>query len=129
MLRRILIVDDAMTLVKAISSELGDEGYIVEIALTPEEALKKSRGTSFDLIIIDINLPGMNGLELLSKIKSVNENVDFASIMITAYGFLDTAVEAMRAGARDYFTKPFNLEDLKRSISRAFGEKASGTGA
>ncbi len=120
--RRILIVDNSATLFKAISSDLEEEGYIVEIALTPEEATKKCKRKSFNLIIMDITLPGISGLELLSKIKKIKENEDFASIMITGYGSLETAVEAMRGGANDYFTKPLNLEELKGSIRRVFAE-------
>ncbi len=123
--RRILIVDDSPTFLKAISHSLGDEGYVVEEALTPEEAMKKAERTSFDLFIIDINLPGMSGLELLSKIKTACKKEAFASIIITAYGSLDTAVKAMRAGAQDYLTKPLKLDELKDSIRRAFEEKLS----
>ena len=127
--RRILIVDDSKTLVKAISTDLEEAGYTVSIAFNAKEVIKKCQDTSFDLIIMDLNLAGINGLQLLSEIKRITKNEDAFFIVITAYGSLDTAIPAFRAGAHDYFIKPLNLDELRASVRRALGKKVAGSAA
>lgn len=117
---RILVIDDEENMLELYSRILGKEGYKVTTALTAEEALDLFRSKVFDLIIADLALPGMNGVELLKKVKE--EDPDIPYILITAYGTVESAVEAMKLGAFDYIPKPFQTEELKIVIKKALKE-------
>ncbi|HEY5999033.1 MAG TPA: sigma-54 dependent transcriptional regulator [bacterium] len=113
---RILVVDDEYLIRWSLQQELAKDGYEVWVAEDGESALRLVRETPPDLVLLDIQLPGMGGIEVLQKIKAAEPEV--VVIMITAYGMVDTAVQAMRAGAYDYLNKPFNLEGVKLSIRK-----------
>ncbi|MCD6451511.1 MAG: sigma-54-dependent Fis family transcriptional regulator [Acidobacteria bacterium] len=117
---RILVIDDEENMLELYSRILGKEGYKVTTALTAEEALDLFGSKVFDLIIADLALPGMNGVELLKKVKE--EDPDIPYILITAYGTVESAVEAMKLGAFDYIPKPFQTEELKIVIKKALKE-------
>ncbi|MEJ5351381.1 MAG: sigma-54 dependent transcriptional regulator [Melioribacteraceae bacterium] len=112
----ICIVEDEEILRVSLKDDLLDAGYIVTDFENPIKALEHFKKKNCDVIISDIRLPEMNGLELLSKIKSINPNVFV--IMMTAFGSVETAVEAMKKGAFDYITKPFDKEELLLIIDR-----------
>src|SRR5512137_1893766 len=103
---RILIVDDEYLIRWSLQQELVKEGYEVTSAEDGESALRLAREFSPDLALLDIQLPGIGGIEVLQKLKAVDPEI--VVIMITAYGIVDTAVAAMKAGAFDYLNKPFN---------------------
>ncbi|MGC8965550.1 MAG: sigma-54-dependent transcriptional regulator [Caldimicrobium sp.] len=118
----ILIVEDEEVSLKYLSKALELEGYHVEGALTGSQALEKFEKFSYDLIILDLNLPDINGLEVLSRIKSHDPKAEV--IIITAYGSIETAVEAIKRGARDYLTKPIELEKLLLQVKNIYEMKA-----
>ncbi|MFN3873830.1 MAG: sigma-54-dependent transcriptional regulator [Ignavibacterium sp.] len=112
----ICIVEDEEILRVSLKDDLLDAGYIVNDFENPLKALEHFKKKNCDIVISDIRLPEMNGLDLLSKIKSVNPNTFV--IMMTAFGSVETAVEAMKKGAYDYITKPFDKEELLLIINR-----------
>jgi len=107
---RILIVDDELIMRESLAGWLERDGYEVEKASSGEEALEKNKSSKYDILIVDIKMEGMSGLELL---KHVNEkDPDVAVVIITAYGSISTAIEAMKNGACDYLLKPFDPSEL-----------------
>ena len=122
----ILIVDDDTHIRRAISIALKEEGYLPTEAKSGEEGINLIRESAFDLVIIDLRLPDMDGLEFLKICK--HNSPDCMAILLTAYGSVGTAVEALKAGANDYITKPFSLEKLlltvqQLTISKVLEEK------
>ena len=113
----ILIVDDQTTLTAVLQHVLKEDGYHVQVACTAGEAMEKFNETPFDLVIIDINLPDMSGLGLLERIKKIDSRI--LSVIITAYGSLDTAIKSMKLGACDYINKPFKLSKFQDSVKSA----------
>lgn len=113
---KILLIDDEETSSKALSLLLLNEGYRVETAHSGEEAIELLSKRSFDLIISDLFLPGVNGIEVLKKTRESAPHTCF--IMITGNASAETAVEAMKEGAFDYITKPFNFEKLKLQVAK-----------
>jgi len=112
----ICIVEDEEILRVSLKDDLLDAGYSVTDFENPIKALEHFKKKKCDIVISDIRLPEMNGLELLSKIKSIDPNVFV--IMMTAFGSVETAVEAMKKGAFDYITKPFNKDELLLIIDK-----------
>lgn len=116
----IIIIDDEKSIRESLSLVLG-EHYEVQTAGDGEEALAKLAATKYDLALLDIRLPGMDGLEVLKRLKKINPNISV--IMITATKAISTAVEALKLGAADYLTKPMNVDDLLKIIERVLKEK------
>jgi len=121
MSRRILIVDDEPLNLDLLSQELADLGHVTENAASGADALKKMRGFDPELIFLDYQMPGMNGIEVLREIRRQDKNLPV--IIITAYGTIERAVEAIKTGADDFITKPFDPEHLavvvKKALERA----------
>ncbi|MEW6269163.1 MAG: sigma-54 dependent transcriptional regulator [Thermodesulfobacteriota bacterium] len=113
---RILIVDDEKALVLAIKGLLAKEGYQVETAFSGEEAVRLIETGSFHVVITDLSLGGITGLEVLERARAVDP--DLAVIMITAYGSEKVAVQAMKLGAADYLPKPFDNDELRVVVRR-----------
>jgi len=113
----ILIVDDEEPIRNAVSRKLQAEGYNCVIAVDGKEALWKAFMQDFNLVLLDIKMPGMSGMDLLAQMGV--DHPDTGVVMITAIGDSQTAVEAMKLGAYDYVTKPFNLDDLVIRVGRA----------
>ncbi len=114
---RILVVDDEHLIRWSLEQNLKKQGYDVLTAGSGEDALRLVRDEQPDLILLDIQLPGISGLEVLEKVKEFDE--DILVIMVTAQGGLETAVNAMRLGAYDYINKPFNLDEMAIVIRKA----------
>lgn len=114
---KILVVDDEELIRWSLTENLGAEGHEVLTAETGEEGLEVTKAEMPDLVVLDYRLPGMDGLEVLKRIKEINANQ--LVIMMTAFGAVDKAVTAMKLGAYDYLNKPFNLEEMKLSIAKA----------
>ncbi len=108
---RILVVDDEKALLLALRGLLSKEGYQVETAGSGEEALRKIQTGSFHLVVTDLSMQGMNGLQLLEQGRALDP--DLAVIMMTAYGSEKIAVDAMKLGAADYVPKPFDNDELR----------------
>jgi len=117
----ILIVDDEADMRDSLRELLNREGYQVSEAANGLLALEKITETSIDLIISDILMPEMDGLTLLKKIKESDS--DAAVILITGYSSIQGAIEAIKFGAEDYFTKPFNVIEIKKTIERIYNKK------
>ncbi|WP_422485004.1 sigma-54-dependent transcriptional regulator [Gudongella sp. DL1XJH-153] len=121
MIRKILIADDEPNMIWALKKALSKEEYEIISADNGEEAVE-GLAEEPDLIIMDLKMPKMNGLEALRKIKEINPKIPV--IMITAHGTTDTAVEAMKIGALDYISKPFDIDELKVVIKKALEYKS-----
>ncbi len=118
---RILIVDDEAAERITLGEVLRLEGFRVSLAGSGEEALSLvSQGEAFDLVILDLRLPGLNGLQVLEKLHK--NNPETIVILITGYGALDTAIQAMRYGAYDYLLKPCPVEDILATVRRGLSE-------
>ena len=115
----ILVVDDEPDMRTALSHALRRSGFNVESAASGTEALTKFRPDKYSLVITDVKLPGMSGMEILDRIK--NQSQQIPVVMITAFGTIDNAVEAMQAGACDYILKPFSLETLEATVKKILG--------
>ncbi len=112
----ILLVEDGQSQREMLRDFLARQGHVVDEAENGEIAISKVLEGYFDLLLLDYKMPKMNGMEVLKKVKSINPEIDV--MMMTAYGTLETAVEAMKAGALDYVTKPIDLDELNIIINR-----------
>ena len=113
---KILIVDDELVMRKSLSGWLERDGYKVDTAESGEEAIEKLKETRFDLLLVDIKMEGISGLDVLKHVKE--NDPDVAVVMITAYGSISTAIEAMKNGAFDYLLKPFDPDELGMLIEK-----------
>ena len=116
--RRILVVDDDDAMREMVVSLLGDQGYEAAGEDAAEPALDHLRAHDVDAVVSDIRMPGMSGLELVGAIHALRPATPV--VLMTAFGSIDSAVEAMRAGAFDYITKPFKRDELFLALERAF---------
>jgi two-component system response regulator (stage 0 sporulation protein F) len=118
--KRILVVDDEKNACIALSKLLAHEGYEVASAGNGYEALNYLRGKDVDLIITDINMPEMNGLAFLRELNRCHPSSNV--IMITAYGEVESYLEAMSLGAFEYINKPVKMDELNKIINKIFRE-------
>ncbi len=114
---RILIVDDEESMRFFLEEALSKEGYQVQVAKDGDLAVKRAMDTPFDAIIMDVKMPKLGGIEALEEIRKRDQEVEI--IMLTAYGSEKVAVEAIRKGAYDYFTKPFDIDEMRAVVRRA----------
>ena len=114
---RILIVDDEKLMRVSLEKQLKKEGFLVKSMKTSGDALKYIRNEDFDIVVSDLRLPGLDGIEFLKEIKSISQNT--IVIIMTAYGTVESAVTAMREGAFDYICKPFSTDELIIKLERA----------
>jgi two-component system response regulator PilR (NtrC family) len=112
---RILIVDDDENIRKVLAAILVDEGYVVESAETGKKAIEKTKNKFYNLALIDIRLPDMEGIDLLTKIKDTTPKM--RKIIITGYPTLQNAIEALNRGADAYIVKPFDIEKILQTIN------------
>lgn len=119
---RILVVDDEKSMRDFLSIMLKKEGYEVSIAGNGEDAVRAVQAEIFDLVITDVKMPRMDGLEVLTMVKDVSPET--VVLMITAFATTETAVEAMKLGAYDYITKPFKVEEIKLVIRKALEKRS-----
>jgi DNA-binding NtrC family response regulator len=115
-LKKILVVDDEKKMRRLMEMMLKDEGYDAILASHGEEAISKIKHDFPDLIITDMKMPGISSIELIKKFKIINNSIPI--IIMTAYGTIQTAVEAMKQGVSDYILKPFDMENMKLTISK-----------
>jgi DNA-binding NtrC family response regulator len=118
---RILVVDDEVNARTALAELLRDEGYDVETAADAFKALGKYESFSPHVVVTDLKMPGMDGIELVKKIRSSEDPA--AVVVMTAFGAVSSAVEAMRAGAAEYLTKPLNFDELLVVLDKVFEQQ------
>ena len=115
---KILVVDDEPDMLRLLNMIIKEKTpYEVTTTNNPLEALELAKGGSFDLLIVDLKMPGLNGIELLESVKRFDEDVPI--IIITAYGTVEAAVETIRKGGFDFITKPFRKEQILFTVERA----------
>jgi DNA-binding NtrC family response regulator len=117
----ILVVDDEASVRDSLYQWFKTDGYRVDTAEDANSALKKLQENPWDIILLDIKMPGMDGIELQHRIKEIDKNI--VTIIITAYAAVDTAIQAMKDGAFDYVTKPIDPDDLNRLIKNALEKR------
>src|SRR4029079_11477059 len=118
---RILVVDDEVNARSALAELLRDEGYAVESAADGFKALGKVADFAPDLVLTDLKMPGMDGIQLLGRLHE--QDADLPVVVMTAFGEVETAVGAMRAGARDYLAKPVNVGELSLVVERELEQR------
>ena len=115
--RRILVVDDEEIQANIIANILEKEKYLVRKAYSAEEAIRIAAREEFSVLLVDLKMPGMGGIGLLRMVKE--KGIGANIVIMTAYGTIETAVEAMKSGAFDYLTKPFGKDELLINVGRA----------
>jgi len=118
---RILIVDDEIKLAQAFKKQLSKENMDVTTVSTGKEALTILNKDDFDVVVLDIKLPDIDGIDLLTKIKHIEPIIEV--IMLTGYASIDTALRSMKLGAYDYLTKPCKISELSSIIYKAYEKK------
>jgi DNA-binding NtrC family response regulator len=113
---KILVVDDELSIRESLSGWLRQDGFEVENAADGLAALSMIKETHYDIMLIDVKMPEMDGLTLLKQLKEMEPEI--AVVMMTAHGAIQDAVDAMRLGAYDYLLKPFDLEELSLTIDK-----------
>jgi two-component system NtrC family response regulator len=113
----ILVIDDDNSLRRVMEFSLVEAGYTVRTAANGEDGLRLFEQEACDAVVTDITMPGMSGMEVLARIREKDEQLPV--IVITAYGTIESAVEAMKKGAFDYITKPFNRDELRMTLEKA----------
>jgi len=117
----ILVVDDEPNICNLLSELLGKQEYVVDTCLSGQDALARTEIQSYDMVISDLKMPGMTGTELIKAVKAASP--DTAAVLVTGFATVETAVRALRYGADDYVTKPFNIEELRKVVSRGLESK------
>src|SRR5690554_333940 len=112
----VLVVDDEGAIRYSITKTLQRVGYHVEAAASGEEALEMMKNQNYDVVLTDIRMPGLTGVELLRRIKE--EAPDAVVILLTGYASLETAIESLRLGAHDYLVKPSSSQDIRNSVAQ-----------
>ena len=115
--RKILLVDDEKSILKSCCKNLEHAGYEVTTAECGEEAIAKLQENHFDLVITDLAMPGIDGLGVLKEVKKQDDR-DIGTIILTGYGDMTTAIEALRLGADDYLLKPCDVDELMLRVER-----------
>ena len=117
---KLLYVDDEESLRILVKSQLTMEGFAVETADDGDTALEMVQNSKYDLILLDIRMPRMDGIEVLKQLKKMN--IKARIVMLTAVTELSSAIGAVKLGANDYITKPYNIEDLLGCINRVLAK-------
>lgn len=120
-MKKILIVEDDDRLSNSIAGQLRKEGYVCECSYDGQTAIKFLSNETYDLVVLDINLPRKNGIDVCGEIRAKNANIPI--LMITAFGDIDSKMEAFDQGADDYLVKPFHLKELSAKV-RVFLKRA-----
>ena len=112
--KRILVVDDEPKICYLIEELLKQEGFLVDVCFSSIKALEIIKKGSYQMLITDLKMPGIDGLELIRKSKE--HNPEIKTIMVTGYTTVETAVQSLRHGVDDFITKPFNIFELKKTV-------------
>lgn len=118
MSKKILIVDDERNIRTTLKMCLSGEGYEIETAVNGEDGLEKAEKDKYDLIFLDIKMPGMNGMEVLEELRKRGNKTNI--VIMTAYGTIEDAVKAMKLHAVDFIPKPFTPEEIRETAKKVF---------
>ena len=118
---KVLVIDDEISVCKGCKRIFEEEGCFVETALSGKEGLDKAREEFFDVIIVDLKMPDISGMEVLRNIR--REQPDVAVVVITGYASVPSAIEAMKLGAEDYLPKPFTPDEVNLVVEKALRRK------
>jgi DNA-binding NtrC family response regulator len=121
MSEKVLLVDDEQEFVETLAERMKTRGMDVAISTSPSEALEKVENQSYDAIVVDLMMPEMDGLQMLSNLKE--KNPDLQVILLTGYGSVQKGVEAMKLGAMDFLEKPIDIKVLSEKIKKAKAQK------
>lgn len=113
---KILVVDDEVGICHAIQRALASSGYIVDSTTSAEEGMRKVTGNNYDLVLLDVMMPGVSGIDLIQSIHE--HDPELVCVIITGYATVELAVRAIKQGAYDFLTKPFSVDDLLLSVSK-----------
>jgi DNA-binding NtrC family response regulator len=119
---KVLLVDDEKDFIQTLAERLEVRDFIVETAFDGFQALSKIKEQDFDVVVLDVLMPGKDGIETLTEIKSIKPLVNV--IMLTGHATVETAIDGMKAGAYDYLMKPTDTKDLIGKITKAYNLKA-----
>ena len=119
---RVLLVDDEEEFVQTLSERLALRDYDITTSLSGDDALEKVKHYNYDVVILDVAMPGVDGIDALREIKKMKPLTEV--IMLTGHGTVETAIEGMKLGAFDFLMKPCNTEDLDTKIKKAQARKA-----
>jgi response regulator RpfG family c-di-GMP phosphodiesterase len=118
---RILVVDDEPNICALFEQLFGGDDYEIDTCLTGRDAMEKIQAAEYDMVVSDLKMPGISGIDLIKAVKE--QHPDTATVLITGYATVDTAVDAMRHGADDYLKKPFKIEELRQVINSGLETK------
>lgn len=118
---KVLLVDDEQDFLETLSNRLEMRGLKVSAVTSGEQAISEAKQQDYDAIVVDLSMPGIDGLETLKRIKADNPNAEI--IMLTGHGSVQSGVEAMKLGAGDFLQKPVELSELMEKIGEAKGKK------
>ena len=121
---KILLVDDEVVFTQNMSKLLANRGYRVTAVNSGDNAIKALEKEKFDVVVLDLKMPGMDGITTLKEIKKLDLFTE--TLILTGHGSIDTALEAIKLGAYDYLTKPCEIDELVAKIEGAWGKKDSG---
>lgn len=124
---RVLLIDDDPGVAEVLGMLLEREGYAVERTASVKASLQRVHVSNFDLVVTDLKLPDGTGLDVIAGVRARRPRLPI--IMITSYSSMESAIDALRAGANDYVIKPFNNDEFLRAISRALNERRTVRGA
>jgi two-component system sensor histidine kinase/response regulator len=119
--KKILIIDDEAVICSSCTQVLVEDGYRVESTQTGQAGVEKYRAAPFDVVFLDLKMPGMSGMEVLENLRSIDKNV--IAVVITGYATIESAVESIKKGAFDFLPKPFTPDELRVIARRAFEQK------
>jgi DNA-binding NtrC family response regulator len=118
---QILLVDDEKTMVKYLSKQLIKKGFDIRVAYNGLDALEQVKAADFDVVLLDVLMPGMNGIDTLKEIKKIKPRTEV--IMLTGHASVEVGIEGMKAGAFNYIMKPFDPNELVAEINLAFEQR------
>ncbi len=119
---RVLFIDDEVTLIQNLAETLMLMGYETSVAANGEQGLKALRSDSFDIVVLDLRMPGLSGMDVLKEINPILRTSPEV-IILTGYASVDTGIEGLRKGAFDYLSKPIKIRDLVERIGEAWERK------
>lgn len=123
MSKKIIVIDDEQGICDLLKRIFESEGYEIKTETDPLKGIQLAEEDNPDCVLLDIKMPAMDGIDVLSKIKDYNKNIGV--IMITGYGNIESAMESMKLGAYDYITKPFDIDFIKNLVKRCLEREKS----